>query len=215
MVHVHILYCHIVPWTGSLKTFVFYPYMYTSLNTDLEVWQQCIQFSMGIYMQCLSFFACLHVRANTWSSIGQTWQSETNFSVHICSHSCSPTGYMGHPLSMRWMGVCSLYLTVPTSNHELLAGVSSTHYVPYIHKRSVLVLVLCYLITGFLALRDIFTYLKGRAYEILTLFQLLVALATCAALAVGLNATNDIMQYDVILAAVIFSNQHWTLMLNR
>ena len=35
--------------------------------------------------------------------------------------------------NMHWMGVCSLYLTVPTSKHDKFVCVSSTHYVACIH----------------------------------------------------------------------------------
>ena len=58
MVHVHILYCHIVPWTAweprnlyLLSLHVHFP-KYGFRSEHLFVWQQCIQFSMCACSAC-------------------------------------------------------------------------------------------------------------------------------------------------------------------
>ena len=131
---VHVLYCHVVLWIGCLENFICYPYMYITLNTDGRVLST---YSFG--NKPYSSSACVATMCFKYPSF-VAWLHE--YMSIIVSLTTWAT-----PLSAGVGWVSSLYLTVPTSNHDKFAGECSTHCVrilacTHIHKRSVSFIVL-------------------------------------------------------------------------
>ena len=114
IIGVHVLYCHIVPWTVSVETFICSPYMHISHRyrcksehlffAAMHTVQNVCMFSKCACNVCLSFVAWLYVSTCTgihkyawlalakhaWLALAKhAWLPETSFSLHvpICSNS--------------------------------------------------------------------------------------------------------------------------------
>ena len=114
-----------------------------------------ILFSMCASSACHLLHSYLYVLIHGLALVKSGFLHESSFPVHvficIVNHVVSLATW-ATPLCMRWMGVCSLYLTVPTSNHDKCTGVCSTHCVAYMHTHTLKISSIpCSVLTGFLA----------------------------------------------------------------
>ena len=60
---VHVLYCPIVPWTGRLETFIFFPYMYINMDVGerTRILLAITHTAQYAYSACKSLVAWLHM----------------------------------------------------------------------------------------------------------------------------------------------------------